>query len=337
MAGARRLRLTTSPLAQAVLAAALSDHRVARIMGQQARRLIARYGDPLVEIRVADASLLAPLSHDLPLYQRSFVHYDTALPRLVHHLQTGRGATLAVVDVGANIGDSAAAVLASPGTRVLAIEGDQRFFRLLTANGVQWGDRLTPVHCLLGARREVVAAAIDVRRGTGRVRPGKKTIDFRTLVDVVDEHPAFREAGLVKIDTDGFDIAILRGARPWLAATQPVLFFEYDPHFWRTVTPDGAQLFRKLAEVGYGPLLAYDNFGWLLCSGTVHDQRRLEEFDAWLSGRRSSVYLDLCIFPANKSAFFEEFRASEVRHFTEAGAPAKSTTTHHRSTMPSCE
>jgi FkbM family methyltransferase len=320
MVGARSVGMTPSPLAQAILAGALSDHRVVRTIARRTRRLIVRLSNPLVEIRVAGAPLLAPLSHDLPLYQRSFAHYDTALPRLARHLQAARGVPLVVVDVGANIGDSAAALLASPDTRVLAIEGEERFFRLLTANvtanRTPWGDRLTPVHCLLGERAETVAATIDVRRGTGRLRPSKKVIALRTLADVVDEHPAFRDAGLVKIDTDGFDIAILRGARPWLSAARPVLFFEYDPHFWRPITPDGARVFRELADVGYGHLLAYDNFGWLLWSGTVHDQRRLEELDAWLSGRNSSVYVDLCVFPATEAASFEHFRASEVRHFT---------------------
>jgi FkbM family methyltransferase len=312
------MSLRPSPLAQVILAGALSDHRLAKAVARQARRLIVRHGDPLVEIRVAGARLLAPLSHDLPLYQRSFRHYDTALPRLARHLQTACGGMLGVVDVGANIGDSAAALLAVPRTRVLAIEGDERFFRLLTANSAQWPDRLTPVQCLLGERSEVLAATIDARRGTGRLLPGEDRVVLRSLAEVVDEHPEFRDARLVKIDTDGFDIAILRGARPWLAAARPVLFFEYDPHFWRPITPDGARLFCELADLGYGPLLAYDNFGWLAWSGSVHDKRRLEELDAWLSGRESSVYVDLCAFPATDTALFEHFRASEVRHFTAA-------------------
>jgi len=312
------MSLRPSPLAQVILAGALSDHRLAKAVARQARRLIVRHGDPLVEIRVAGARLLAPLSHDLPLYQRSFRHYDTALPRLARHLQTACGGMLGVVDVGANIGDSAAALLAVPRTRVLAIEGDERFFRLLTANSAQWPDRLTPVQCLLGERSEVLAATIDARRGTGRLLPGEDRVVLRSLAEVVDEHPEFRDARLVKIDTDGFDIAILRGARPWLAVARPVLFFEYDPHFWRPITPDGARLFCELADLGYGPLLAYDNFGWLAWSGSVHDKRRLEELDAWLSGRESSVYVDLCAFPATDTTLFEHFRASEVRHFTAA-------------------
>ena len=96
------------------------------------------------------------------------MHYDTALPRLARHLQTARGAMLAVVDVGANIGDSAAALLALPETRVLAIEGNERFFQLLAANGAQWAERLTPVHCLLGERSELLAAAIDARDSSSR-------------------------------------------------------------------------------------------------------------------------------------------------------------------------
>ena len=305
-----------SPLAQAILAAALSDNRLARAIARRARRLIVRLNDPLVEIRVAGARLLAPLSHELPFYQLSFGHYDTVLPRLATHLHKTRGAALAVVDVGANIGDSAAALLALPETTVLAIEGGERFFRLLAANGAQWAGRLTPVHCLLGERTEVIAATIDDHRGTGRVRTSGEKVAVRTLAALIDEHPAFRNAGLVKIDTDGFDIAILRGAAPWLAAVQPVLLFEYDPHFWHPITPDGDRLFLELADLGYGPLLAYDNFGWLAWSGTAGDERRIEELGAWLSGRASSVYVDICVFPATDVASFEHFRASELRHFT---------------------
>src|SRR5262249_26864144 len=157
-----------------------------------------------------------------------------------------------------------------------------RSFRLLSANvaanAAQWGDRLTAVHARLGTQSDVVAAAIDACRGDGPRQPGNGTMAPRTLApttlapttlapttlaDVIAEHPAFRDAGLLKIDTDGFDIAILRGAQVWLAAAQPVLFFEYDPHFWPPVTPDGGRLFGELAELGYGPLIAYDNFGWL--------------------------------------------------------------------------
>ena len=97
-----------------------------------------------------------------------------------------------------------------------------------------------------------------------------------------------------------------------------MLFFEYDPHFWRPISPDGARLFCELGDVGYGPLVAYDNFGWLVWSGSVHDKRRLEELDAWLSGRESSVYIDFCAFPTTDAALFDDFRASEVRHFTGA-------------------
>src|SRR5262245_35643707 len=212
MAGARTrlpdsVGLTPSPFAQAILSAALSDHRLTRTVGQYARRLLVRSGDPLVKIRVAEAHLLAPLSHDLPVYQRHFAHYDTALPRLAQHLQAERG-TVAAVDIGANIGDTAAALLAAPGVTVLAIEGDERFFRLLTANAAGnaalWGDRLTAVHSLLGVRSELLAAAIEVGRGTGRLRPAKGTTALITLADVIDEYPAFRDADLLKIDTEGF-------------------------------------------------------------------------------------------------------------------------------------
>src|SRR5438309_997316 len=100
-------------------------------------------------------------------------------------------------------------------------------------------------------------------------------------------------------------ISAIRPRRCWPCRKQ---------QYWRSITPDGARLFCELADLGYGPLLAYDNFGWLVWSGSVRDERRLEELDAWLSGRESGVYVDLCAFPATDAGLFEHFRASEVRH-----------------------
>ena len=316
-------QLHPSLFAQVLLARVLTGGTFSRAVARRVRRWVLRHGDPLVEVIVDGARLLAPLSHDLPLYRHQYAHYDTALPRLARHLSAEQGEPLVIVDVGANVGDSAAALLALPQSLVLAIEGSERYFNLLVANGVQWPGRLVPVRCFLGERTAALAATMQIHGGTGALKLEGDMIALRTLADVIAEHPTFQKARLVKVDTDGFDIAILRGATAWLATAQPVLFFEYSPHHWRSVTPNGAELFGELAALGYGPLLVYDNCGWLAWSGLVSDARRLEELDAWLTGRDGLTYADICVFPATDSASFERFRAAELWHYKDAKASPK--------------
>ncbi len=54
---------------------------------------------------------------------------------------------------------------------------------------------------------------------------------FKKLESIVMEYPQFIHTKMVKIDTDGYDLIILRGGLKYLETSKPVLFFEYDPYF----------------------------------------------------------------------------------------------------------
>jgi hypothetical protein len=49
------------------------------------------------------------LSHQLPLYLIQHKLYDTAIPRIINAIDSGE--KLFVIDIGANIGDTAASIL----------------------------------------------------------------------------------------------------------------------------------------------------------------------------------------------------------------------------------
>jgi hypothetical protein len=115
------------------------------------------------------------------------------------------------------------------------------------------------------------------------------------------------EVRLVKCDTDGFDVRILRGARG-LLATGPVLFFEYDPD--TCADDDGLSFFEWLGEVGYERLLLWDNLGRLLLSTTPRDAALLADVDGYYRGNPES-YLDIAAYAAHDADLADALATEE--------------------------
>ena len=216
------------------------------------RRLLVRLGDPLLTWRVGAADLLLPLSHELPFYRHDHPLYDRAIGRIAG--ETGGP----IVDIGANVGDTAAEMRAQTDAPILCIEPDGRFFAILRRNAPQ----LEPV--------ELEHAAVGPDKPLSRI---------------LADHPAFAEPALVKIDTDGMDVPIVLADLDFLARVRPVLFFEYDPHFG--ATPD---VFERLREIGYRTMDVYENTGELVRTvelpGDIHDD---------YVGHGGARYADVCV------------------------------------------
>jgi hypothetical protein len=218
----------------------------------EARRALVRHGDPPVRYRVGDVELELPLSHQLPFFQHAHPAYDTAIADIAAE------AGGPVVDIGANVGDTAAAIRTRTDVPILCIEGDPRFFALLERNAVQLGDvELEPAY---------VTGELD---------------------RILDDHPRFAAPALLKVDVDGMDVAILDANLELLARTQPVVFFEYDPHL-------GAEpaIFERLLEAGYSTADWYENTGTL--SRTVQLPDHLHDEYVGHGGAR---YADVCVKP----------------------------------------
>ena len=109
----------------------------------------------------------------------------------------------------------------------------------------------------MGLRRDA-AAGRPARPGTVRDHPdppgGGGTVRGRTLDDIL---AAEDEVRLVKIDTEGADLHVLRGLRQTLARCQPAMIVERHDFLGYY---EAADLFALLADLGYrwrdGPLYA---------------------------------------------------------------------------------
>ena len=206
----------------------------------------------------AGRRLLLPLSRDFPdawLAAIGFHGYDPELHALYETLVTGPRPPRVVFDVGANYGLHALRFLVH-GARVVAFEPNpecHRWFRgWCAANGVACD--LAPV--AIGDRADCVVLAFPEGRTylgsvVPSVRAAWRAAAVRTFVvpqvsldDVVVERGLVPD--LVKIDTEGSELAILRGAVDLLRSCQPTLVFET----WHSVE-ERRELWAMLDKHGY--------------------------------------------------------------------------------------
>lgn len=219
-----------------------------------------------VRRRVQGVKLYLPWSHPLPDYARSRPTYGQNLVQLAAALNSHGGAgtgPLEVLDVGANIGDSAAQIIARTDARVLCIEGDPYWAAYLQKN-LDDEPRATIEAVLLTVREDEPAGESPVRAGgtTRFVQSGASEMSQPHMsVDALRErHPDFASLRLVKSDTDGLEPVLVPAIAEAWGESGPVLFFEFDPILARASgVDDPNDLWRKLAELGYGPMAIWDN------------------------------------------------------------------------------
>jgi hypothetical protein len=106
--------------------------------------------------------------------------------------------------------------------------------------------------------------------------PSGNAVETKTLADVLRAHPLFAEPKMIKVDTDGMDCRILRSARDLLSRHKPVIFFEYDPHYFQE-HDNGFEVFESLLEAGYKSMMVYENNGDYLITVELSDKSLVED------------------------------------------------------------
>jgi FkbM family methyltransferase len=264
----------------------------------EARKLVLRLGDPTVSFRLGEAELLLPLSHELPFYRTDHPLYGEAVGRIAARLGGP------VVDIGANVGDTAAIVRAHSDVPILCVEGDEIFFRLLERNAGRLGDMELERAFVSGSEPLSPSGGVERGRGTARLVGGSRLTT--PLSVVLERHPRFARPALIKIDTDGMDVPIVMANLDLLEQTRPVLFFEYDPHLGA-----GPQVFVALSHKGYDRGLVFENTGEYRETLELGDGERANALHREYTGHGGARYLDVCALPKGVEIPVNELLAGE--------------------------
>lgn len=234
-------------------------------------------------------------------YRTAFHLYDTALARIASILKA-KYPTIHAIDIGANVGDSAALIRESTEIPVLCIEGDPLLLPILTENAGRLGPGVIIDPSFVGAQGKAVNlnSANDVGRNASLVRAidPRGSVKLRSLRDILADHPQFCSAKLLKADTEGFDFDILKQSLEFIQQSRPAVFFEYNPHFRPGEPRAGLETIEALIRVGYSEFIYYDNFGNFLLHSDASNTSIFSDLDGYLaSNRRHGVavyYFDIC-------------------------------------------
>ncbi len=273
--------------------------------------------DSLRKVKVGNFEIFVNRTHALPRYLREKPSYSANFPRVVS-LVRALYPNLVVLDVGANIGDTVALVRSATDCPMVCIEGDDFFFSILKKNITQFNN----VHAyqyFLGEKDTSVVTNDTKRQGTFSIDTKANTRHANTIqTHTLDtflkkENPCKnRDAKVLKIDTDGYDLKILRGGKHFIEENHPVLFFEYDRAMLTRVGDDGLETLEWLKRVGYSSIIFYDNAGRFIFSTTLRDMNLVRQMYQYTLGKESAFpYYDICLFHEDDSAIAKKFIEEE--------------------------
>lgn len=215
---------------------------------------------------VKGLELHLPPEHDLPFFQRRDPTYDTYAIELVRNLVAGADRP-AVIDVGANVGDTAVAMLAAdPRLTVLSVEGSPRFAPYLERNLMPHADRASWRIGFVGpvgtrTRYQTSGSTGGFQLGTPEVthQDSQQITEWITPRELI---AAMADSDLLiyKSDIDGFDIHVLADHWDDIDARCAAIWFEYDPARTLGDPGDVGRLLEQLAQ-SRRTLWVYDNLG----------------------------------------------------------------------------
>ncbi|MFH2067776.1 MAG: FkbM family methyltransferase [Pseudomonadota bacterium] len=299
----------------------LSKNEVLKIFSRLygfVRKLILAFYDPMVEMKIGNRNLAMNLSHELPLNMAAHHHYNTGLVRIAAFLHNRNG-NLAMIDVGANIGDTVSLVSDAVKGDFLCIEADEKYYQHLLAN-TKHIDNVTCVKALCDEVADERETAISIiRNNSGSSQVSEQRVDGNSLVNkitvdsLIEKMTIFKKTDLIKVDTDGYDYKVIRGCDQLITAHQPVFFFELAPMFLKKTGESPDSIFEYLSKKGYKNVLFYDHVGLpvlYLDTGNKNLICQLIEY-----ADRKDTYFDVLIMHDSREDDFRLFLESEMRFF----------------------
>lgn len=219
-----------------------------------------------------------------------------------------------LIDIGANVGDTIAVVKTAIDIPVIGIEGDAISYQYMERNTKQF-QNITLIKEFLGEKQQTIQVSMEKTGWNNTLIPTEKNgqeILLKTLDEVLEEHQvADKNIKVLKIDCEGFDTIILRGAGELLEKHKPALFFEYNRVNMDAIKEDGLSTLFALEKFGYHSVIFFDNYGRYMLSTPLNQHELIRQLHYYSEDSVSQVgYFDVCLFHENDQDIAQKFTES---------------------------
>ena len=240
--------------------------------------------------------------YNYPVFCREFPTYNNPLVELVYLAYASKGGPVVVVDVGAAIGDTILLIESNCPEMMsyfYCIDGDELFFSFLESNLSGKDGKL--LKRFLASSETIAKSLVRIHPGTASSQ-GEHTVETTSL-DCLMHQGEIGRFDLLKIDVDGYDGAILQGAKECLEAYAPAVIFEWHPQLCVDTENSWLDHFTALRECGYDRLLWFDNYGNFSHFSGLDDELSMDALaSVCLNGKHArAVFFDIVALPKGSS------------------------------------
>lgn len=218
-----------------------------------------------------------------------------------------------IIDIGANCGDTAAIFRSNTNLPILCIEGDDELYEKLEKNMTQCSN-ITLIKSYVGEKSDLISVNIEKKGWNNTLIPMNETgslIQITRLDDI--SHPWLNENEIIllKIDTEGFDVPIIFGAKKLIEKSSPIISFEFNRENMKAIGETGMRVFPFLQDLGYENIILYDSTGRYFLSGKIEDLDLLNDIYKYTGPNMPIYYIDILAFPKSKNQLFRDFLQNE--------------------------
>lgn len=249
-------------------------------------------------IRLHGFSVRLNTGNTYPHITKNLPYFNAPLVELVNQAYSAFGRKVSFIDVGAATGDTILLLEQRCAGKVgsyTCFEGDEEFEKLLRLNTRQF-DKVKVVNALLASERKSIPSLEKHHRGTASA-----TGDGRVNAEPLDAFASeFKNgADVLKIDVDGYDGEVLKGATQFLKTYQPWVIFEWHPELIHRAKVDYRAAFDALRDCRYKRFLWFSNTGLFSHFSEGPAARLLDEMNRYLMrvNDRCDEHFDIVALP----------------------------------------
>ncbi len=225
-----------------------------------------------IETNLGQFTINHTKNHQLKKFLKNFPLYDRFIPHLAEQNKKK------IIDIGANIGDTLSLIKSKSNIDIICVEPDEKFYKILEKNVSEnnfSGVKLYP-YAISSSKKKIEITNID-NDSSGFItesKTGKITKSFEELI--IELNIKFKDFGIIKIDTDGFDWDCLNSIHSYFVKNNESIDFIFYEH--QTATNNqldnieerriGEKKYfdtlNNFKELGYNKFFVFDNYGTFL-------------------------------------------------------------------------